>query len=234
MATFVLVHGGWHGGWCWRDVKDNLRKDGHQVFTPTLTGLGERSHLASKDIDLDTHVTDVVNVFLYEDLTEVVLVGHSIGGFIITNVADRIPKQLRHLVYLDTWVPEHGKCHLDYVPELKGFASRPDGLVPVPPGCAKACGVVDPQRQQWVQSKLTPHPYKTAEGKLSFQNPTMLKLPRTYIDCTSRRAEQSTLDKSWDFISLPTGHDAMITVPNELTLVLEEIAETKTVENDRK
>ena len=230
MATFVLVHGGFHGGWCWKRVRERLQKAGHDVFTPTLTGLGERSHLASKDIDLDTHVTDVMNVFLYEDLNDVILVGHSAGMSVITNVADRIPERLRHLAYFDGWVPEHGKCHLDYAPGWSEFASQPDGMIPVPSDFAGGlCGITDPQDQQWVQSRLTPHPYKVLEGKLSFQNPATLKVPRTYIDCTygSVWGKQKLIDAGWNYVELPTGHDAMITEPEKLTALLIQIAESQ-------
>src|ERR687885_315704 len=110
MATYVLVHGGWHGGWCWRKVVPLLRRHGHEVYTPTLTGLGERSHLAHPLVDLETHVTDVVNVLFYEDLREVILLGHSNGGTLITAVAERVPERLAHLVYLDAFVPEDGQA----------------------------------------------------------------------------------------------------------------------------
>src|SRR5713101_2147973 len=107
--TFVLVHGAWHGGWCWRRVSDRLRKAGHQVFTPTLTGLGERSHLARPDIGIDTHIEDVAKVFELEDLNDVILVGHSYGGMIITGAAEKVVDRLRHLVYLDAMVPQDGQ-----------------------------------------------------------------------------------------------------------------------------
>ena len=106
--TFVLVHGAFHGGWCWRDVAQSLRAAGHTVFTPTQTGLGERRHLLSRDITLDTFVLDVVNVIESEELGDVILVGHSFGGITITAVADRLPERLRHLVYLDAGVVHSG------------------------------------------------------------------------------------------------------------------------------
>ena len=101
MAVFVLVHGGWHGGWCWRAVDKRLRADGHKVFCPTMTGLGERSHLIEHVAGPDTHVTDIINVLRWNELSEVILVGHSYGGMIITGVATQIPEQIKHLVYLD-------------------------------------------------------------------------------------------------------------------------------------
>src|SRR5438128_128006 len=104
MATFVLVHGAWHGGWCWKRVTPLLRAAGHEVYATTLTGLGERVHLASPNVGLALHVQDVVGVLEYEDLRDVILVGHSYGGIVISGVADRVPERLRHLVYLDALV----------------------------------------------------------------------------------------------------------------------------------
>src|SRR5437879_1752139 len=106
MATFVLVHGAWHGGWCWKKLTPLLRSNGHDVFTPTLTGLGERAHLANQAIDLTTHIEDVVSTLDYEDLRGVILVGHSYGGIVISGVADRIPARIGCVVYLDAFVPE--------------------------------------------------------------------------------------------------------------------------------
>ena len=116
-ATYVLVHGAWHGSWCWKRVRKGLRDTGHQVFTPTLTGLGERSHLNSAAVNLSTHIADVVNLLRWEDLSDVILCGHSYGGTVITGVADRIPERIRTLVYLDAFVPEDGECLFDLAPE---------------------------------------------------------------------------------------------------------------------
>src|SRR5688572_32753445 len=108
--TFVLIHGGWHGGWCWRRVSDLLRRSGHAVFTPTLTGLGERSHLLTDRVGLETHIRDVVNVLEWEDLTDVVLVGHSYGGCVISGAAEHCEKRVSSLVFLDAFVPENGQA----------------------------------------------------------------------------------------------------------------------------
>ncbi len=115
MATYVLVHGGWDGGWAWRGVARILQAAGHEVFTPTLTGQGERAHLASPEIDLGTQIMDVVNVFRYEKLQDVTLVGLSYGGMVITGVAERVPDQIRQLVYLDAFLPQEGECLADLV-----------------------------------------------------------------------------------------------------------------------
>jgi pimeloyl-ACP methyl ester carboxylesterase len=113
MTAFVLVHGGWHGGFCWRFVAPALRRAGHDVYTPSLTGLGDRAHLARPGIDLELHIQDVVAVLEMEDLREVVLLGHSYGGMVVTGAADRCTARIRNLVYLDAFVPENGKCALD-------------------------------------------------------------------------------------------------------------------------
>src|SRR5947209_17490274 len=109
MASFVLVHGAWHGSWCWKRVRKALQAAGHEVFTPTLTGLGERSHLLSRDVNLETHIQDVVNLIKWEELTDIVLCGHSYGGCVISGVADRIPARIRALVYVDAFVLENGE-----------------------------------------------------------------------------------------------------------------------------
>src|SRR5712691_2750251 len=113
MAVFVLVHGGWHGGWCWRRVTPYLRAAGYDVYTPTLTGLGERAHLATPATGLDTHIRDVLGVLAFEELSDVVLVGHSMAGMVVTGVAERASERLAHLVYLDADVPRDGECDLD-------------------------------------------------------------------------------------------------------------------------
>src|SRR6266511_4363097 len=146
MAVFVLVHGGFHGGWCWRRVAALLRAAGHEVYTPTLTGLGERAHLATPDIGLDTHIRDVLGVLAFEDLRDVVLVGHSMAGMVVTGVAERAPDRLAHLVYLDASVPRDGECDLE-CHGLRGearaaFEARAgsDGLL-TPRGRARDWGV---------------------------------------------------------------------------------------------
>ncbi|MGZ0244868.1 MAG: alpha/beta fold hydrolase, partial [Alphaproteobacteria bacterium] len=118
MASFVLVHGAWHGGWCWRDVRRVLEEHGHTVFTPTLTGLGERSHLLSPDIDLETHIADVINLLVWEELNDVILVGHSYGGMVITGVADQAKDRLRHIVYLDAFLPADGESSATHIVKL--------------------------------------------------------------------------------------------------------------------
>ena len=125
MLNFVLVHGSCHGGWCWKKVAPILCKDGYFVHTPTLTGLGERSHLVNRDIGLHTHILDIIQVFEYEDLDEVILVGHSYGGLVIGGVAEKIPQRIRRLVYLDAYVPQDNKNAFDLDPGVETINIQP-------------------------------------------------------------------------------------------------------------
>src|SRR5450631_1591587 len=165
MSTYVLVHGAWHGGWCWQRVAPRLRAAGHDVYTPTLTGLGERVHLARPEIDLTTHVTDVVNLIQYEDLTDIVLVGHSSGGMVITGVVDQLPGRIAHLVYLDAFVPQPGQSLFDMVgPELEGsvkaLADKEGDGWRVPP-IVPLFGLEDQADLDWGLRKFSPQPLGT-------------------------------------------------------------------------
>ena len=230
MSTFVLVHGAFHGGWCWRAVADRLRAAGHAVHAPTLTGLGERSHLLSRSIDVETHITDVVNVLVFEDLREVVLVGHSYAGMIVTGVADRIPERLRALVYLDAVVIDNGETwssvHPPHVVQARTAEADTHGFFPAP--SPEVFGVTEPAGREWVARHLTAHPAGTYRQPLSLQHPIGNAIAKTYIDCTSPR--YSTLnrvkarvraDPQWRVVELATAHDAMVTAPEELSRILE-------------
>lgn len=232
MATYVLVHGGGHGGWCYQTVARLLRSAGHDVYTPTLTGLGERSHLVSKDVNLDVQITDVVNVLEFEDLHDVVLVGHSYGGMIITGVADRVTDRIGHLVYLDAANPENGQSLVDVAGPMME-ASRSVGRVidgvemVLFPGTDPMgyYGVTDADQIAWMQPKLTPHPWACFEQKLLLQNESaMRKIPQSHIVCTATlpfrdvAALQAASDgRLWD---IDTGHDLMISEPEKVTEML--------------
>jgi pimeloyl-ACP methyl ester carboxylesterase len=162
MTNFVLVHGGFHGGWSYRRVAKLLRQAGHEVYTPTLTGLGERSHLAVMPINLDTHIADIINTILWEDLSDVVLVGHSYGGMVITGVADRISDRISALVYLDALVPEDGDTLLSRRPQfMDPFIARvaKGGGLMVSPLPASAKDTSLPEDWAWIDEKSTPHPF---------------------------------------------------------------------------
>lgn len=232
MATYVLVHGGGHGGWCYQSVARLLRSAGYDVYTPTLTGLGERSHLVSKDVNLDVQITDVVNVLEFEDLHDVVLVGHSYGGMIITGVADRVTDRIGHLVYLDAANPENGQSLVDVAGPMME-ASRSVGRVidgvemVLFPGTDPMgyYGVTDADQIAWMQPKLTPHPWACFEQKLLLQNESaMRKIPQSHIVCTATlpfrdvAALQAASDgRLWD---IDTGHDLMISEPEKVTEML--------------
>ena len=158
--TFVLVHGAWHGGWCWRRVGDRLQSAGHTVYTPTLTGLGERSHLMSRDINLDTHITDVVNVFKWEGIANAVLCGHSYGGWVISGAVEQVFPQVASIVFLDAFVPRDGQTGLD-IASQRGRDSInlaiKNGAVSRPPPTAESFNVNEKDRA-WVDEKMTPQP----------------------------------------------------------------------------
>lgn len=238
MTNFLLVHGAWHGGWCWRRVARILRDKGHEVFTPTLTGLGEREHLMSADIGLDTHVSDVLGVMKYEDLRDVVLVGHSYGGMVIAGAAEKAAERIAHLVYLDAFVPEDGKSLCDYQPpeilEMFRETTRTQGEgYKLPSFPAEVFGVTNEDDLHWVRPRLNPHPLKTKLDTVRLTNQEAAKLPRAFIYCNNpavgpfgQFAERIRDDKSWQYLEMATGHDAMITEPEQLAEMLIEIAGT--------
>jgi pimeloyl-ACP methyl ester carboxylesterase len=168
--TFLLVHGAWHGGWCWRRVSDLLEAKGHKVFAPTMTGLGERSHLLTKDVNLTTHITDISNVLIWEGLSDVVLVAHSYGGIIANGVAERHHENISSIIFLDAFLPEDQETLLEksspaFVDAIKAAIAKGDAGIKAPP--ASAFGVEEKDRA-WVDSKITPHPVGTYTEKAVF------------------------------------------------------------------
>ena len=231
--AFVLVHGGWHGGWCWKRVAPKLRAAGHEVFTPTLTGLGERSHLGGAPVNLDMHISDIVHVLEAEELSDVILVGHSYAGMVITGVADRLESRLRALVYLDAFVPEDGRSLMDYIaPERRAALARAGEaagtLDPLP---VKLLGVTDPADAAWLARRLMPQAYATFIQPLTLAQGGGARLPRSFVYCSSppsgsfgQFAERLRHDPAWRFYELKTGHDCMITDPDGAAHVLLEAA----------
>ena len=226
--TFVLIHGAWHGGWCWRFVAPLLRRAGHDVFAPSLTGLGERKHLARPDIDLETHIEDVVALLEAEDLKDVVLVGHSYGGMVITGAADRAPARIRRLVYLDAFVPENGKCALDYVVPERAARMREEGekIGSVTPPPLSLWGLSKPEHIDFVKPREARHPYRTMSQKIVLKGQS--RLPKTFIYCSSPAtgsfdafAAKYRSDPAWKFFELATGHDAMILMPERVADLLQ-------------
>jgi pimeloyl-ACP methyl ester carboxylesterase len=224
MATFVLVHGAWHGGWCWRKVTPLLRAAGHEVHAPTLTGLGERAHLASPAVDLETHVRDVLALLEYEDLWAVILVGHSYGGPVATVVADREPGRVARLVYLDAPIPRDGQCALDLIApaqaaDFQERARREGDGWRFPPNSPAALGIVDAADAAWAAARLAPQPLATFSQAIRLTG-AVERLPRAYIFCAPARpgsilarfAGQARAS-GWAYREIAAGHDAMIGAP---------------------
>jgi pimeloyl-ACP methyl ester carboxylesterase len=199
------------------------------VFTPTLTGLGERAHLASPDIDLDVQIQDVVALIEMEDLREVVLLGHSYGGMVVTGVAERTPERIRRLVYLDAFVPQNAKCALEYVVPERAARFREQGeatgfVEPPPPSL---WGVVAPEHVAFARQRERRHPYRCFTQRIRVMNSSAAALPKTFIYCSSpatgtfdQFAVKYRKDVAWEFHELKTGHDSMILVPHELAAIL--------------
>lgn len=230
MMTFILVHGAWHGGWCWAKVRRLLTDAAHVVFTPSLTGLGDRAHLAGPEIDLALHVRDVVALLETEELRGVTLVGHSYGGMVITGVAARAAARIGHLVYLDAFVPATGQALFDLVaPERAAQyreAARSGGegwRIPPPPPAR--FGVTGAKDTEWLTRRLVPQPLRTFEQPLETAGGDRIK--RTYIYCSKpamgsfdQYAERFRDDGKWTFHDVGTGHDAMVTAPGEIAKIL--------------
>jgi pimeloyl-ACP methyl ester carboxylesterase len=232
MAIFVLIHGAWLGGWVWKKVCPLLRSAGHEVFTPTLSGLGERVHLGHATIGLDTHIQDVVNVLHYEDLREVILVGHSYGGMVITGVADRVPDRIAQVVYLDAFVPTHNQSLHDLVPaEARPYdyalaREQGDGWrLPLYP--EETIGTEEDMR--WLQPRWTDQPLLTFDQPIQLLNlQTMALLSHVYIHCTQKPdydffaqfAQRFQIQSGWRVFELPTGHTPQVTMPRELADLL--------------
>ena len=220
--TFVIVHGATAGGWEWKKTGEFLTEDGHDAYRVTLTGLGERFHLADAEVNLDTHINDVVNLILFEDLHDVVLSGHSYGGMVITGVIDRIPERIKHVIYLDAAVPADGESLYDLFGGNPENANVKDGLVYFP----------------WFDAdapfpKGMPHPQKTFSQPVSYDNPAALDLPVTYVafvPADQSAEERSKSDKGWQraeargwtIRTFPGGHVAQMEDPRGVATLMEE------------
>lgn len=223
MATIVIVHGWWSGGWYFQSTARRLRSLGHEVYTPTVTGVGERVHLASPEVTLETHVQDIVNVLEFEDLYDVVLVGFSNGGMIVTPVADRIPERIRSVVYLDAFVPRDGESLHDIMPEL---AERMEAVAR-----AKGDGWRVPREP--ALPRRTPQPIRPFRDVVRLSDPRAAALPRTYVlfegnsfphaPVMARMAERAR-ESGWQVLSRPWDHIAPETEPEGLADLLHEVA----------
>jgi pimeloyl-ACP methyl ester carboxylesterase len=233
MTNYVLIHGAWHGGWCWDRVAPLLRAAGHEVHAPTLTGLSERAHLLSPSVGLDTHTEDVVRLLDVLDLRDVVLVGHSYAGQIVTAATDRRPERIARRVHLDAFVGSDGETARELLPETVGHhwaeSAEEAGfgwLVPV--RTLSVLGVTEQADVDWLTPKLTPHPWKTYTDALDLSGAGDA-VPAAFVECVSwmrvfRAQAERARERGWPVHELDTGHEAMVTAPQALAEVLLELA----------
>jgi pimeloyl-ACP methyl ester carboxylesterase len=241
--TYVLIHPAWFGGWCWKKLTPLLRAQGHDVFTPTLTGLGERAHLARPEIGLEVHVRDITSVIEYEDLRNVILVGNSSGGMVITGAADHMPERIAHIVFLDAFVPTDGQSMLDVIPPdrrpaLEAFVQKEgDGwLLPrfAPPPWEKLVTetwqVTEKADLEWILPRLRPTPFGHFRQPVKRTNPAAENLPRTYIRTQwphpgfDRYAGAASGAAGWQLRKIASSHLPYITHPSQLAALLLEVA----------
>jgi pimeloyl-ACP methyl ester carboxylesterase len=236
MTSFVLVHGAWHGSWCWKRVRKSLQEKGHNVFTPTLTGVAERSHLLSRNVSLETHILDVVNLIRWEELSDIVLCGHSYGGCVISGVADRVPDRIRSLVYLDAFVLEDGENLMQHVPErnrtpLLENTANVGGGWKVPPIPAEVFNV-NANDREWVNRQCTMHPVDTFQQHLKLGNGIDTITNVRYILATGFDDSpfppffEKAKSRGWKTFTIACGHDVMLDRPEELTSLLLDSAQT--------
>lgn len=231
MSTFVLVHGAWHGSWCWKRVRGLLQAAGHEVFTPTLTGLGERSHLITREINLETHILDVLNLIRWEDLSDVVLCGHSYGGAVVTGVADRVPERIHALVYLDAFVPDDNENVLQHVPEAQveqmlELTRSIGGGWKVPPIPAEVFNVNEEDRD-WVNNQCTFQPIETFQQRIrlsgrirEIENIVFIRASGFVEGSPFPRFEEKARAAGWKTLEMACGHDVMLDQPQQLTAAL--------------
>ena len=225
MATFVLVHGAWGGGLIWRRNAQGLRKAGHEVYTPTLTGLGDRKHLLRRDIDLGTHIKDVLGLIDYEDLSDIVLVGHSYGGMVVSGVADAVPGKIASLVYLDAFVAENGRALFDLLPPGAPKAAPVPGAewltAPLP---VEVFGEPSEEARDFCEHKTGPHPTACFTQTLTISGRIDRIKRKTYIYCNDPEPttftpfyEKLRSERGWTVHTLPCSHIAQMDMPKELT-----------------
>lgn len=234
MATFLIVHGAWTGGWFWKKLRPLLQSRGHEVFTPTCTGVGERTHLDSAHVDLDTHIADILNVLEFEDLHDVILIGHSYGGMVATGVADRASARIRQVIYIDAFVPRNGESVQSLLPEARAQALDAISLQeegqgippnPMPPDTSE-------EDAAWAVPRRMAQPFRT------FVQPIQLTgkvdaLPRTYLYCTRpgpgdvfrQFAGRARNDAAWTYIEIDSSHNPQVTMPEELARLLHELSD---------
>lgn len=232
--NIVFVHGSCHGGWCWKKILPFFNPNEFNIYTPTLTGLGDRSHLVNEFTDLYIHIEDILQIFKYEDLSDVILVGHSYAGMIISGVAEVIPDKIQLMIYLDAYIPQDGKTAFDLVPGLidlyRGRTLKDQNK----PWLVKSYtpdefGITNPEDIAWVEPKLVPMPWHTHDEPLKIQNEKAKKISRAFITSAEfgeGMFERQGMDEKnkWDYYyEIKRGHDVMITAPKELSEVIQNI-----------
>lgn len=230
MTTYVLVHGAWHGGWCWVRVAERLRAAGHTVFTPTLSGLADRAHLLAPTISLQTHIRDVADLLRWEELRDVVLVGHSYGGMVIAGAADRAAERIKTLVFLDAFTPKHGECAMDLrTPEQAAAtfeAARARGQGWRIPPTPAATFLVNQADRAWVDAKCTDLPLACFTERLHLSGAAERIADRVYIRASGYpsvpfdTALADARAAGWPCHEVPVGHDVMVDAPAQLTAIL--------------
>lgn len=236
MSDIVLVHGGWHGGWVWRAVEDRLRAKGHRVFSPTLTGLGERAHLAHADITPETHVQDICGVLWFEDLRDVTLVGHSYGGFVIAGVASRMPDRVSGLVYLDAFVPTaSGQSAFSVgTPERAAEvrASMTGGFLVPPTGIER--WAADPDTRAWLHARVTPHPIRCFSEGPALTGAEARVARKMHVLCTRHKPspfwvfhERYETAAGWRTEKLDCLHDAMVDMPDQTAALIDQMTDPR-------
>lgn len=230
--TYVLVHGAYGGGWIWRDVAEGLRRLGHRVWTPTQTGLGERAHLMSRQITVDTHIDDVASVIETDELRDIILVGHSYGGMAVTGVADRMTDRVRHIIYLDALIPENGDTAFTVLPaglaeSRRKVAREQGGGVALPVPGPEGFPIPDGPAKDWFMRRLRPHPIGTYESVVRLTKPAGAGLPVTYVAYTNPALasiepsrQRAKAKPGWRYMELAVPHDVEIPMPEKVTELL--------------
>lgn len=218
------MHGAWHGAWCWQKLAPLLREKGLVVYTPTQTGVGEKAHLLSDQLSVDTFVNDIADFLSEHDLNNVILVGHSFAGISISGVADRMPERIRRLVYLDALLLQNGQSVFDIIPPQmvqarRELAQQTSGGLSLPAPEPEVLGVTELHDVQWVKSHCTPHPISTYESKMTLSHALGNGLAATYIavlphySATTASRNYAKTRSDWQYVEIPAGHDAMVTSP---------------------
>jgi len=241
MNNLILVHGAYHGGWCWQRVAPLLRRGGCSVFIPTLTGLGERSNLLSPATGLSTHIGDIVQLLNGKNILRAVLVGHSYGGMVLSGVAEIVPERIARMIYLDALVPMDGQCVFDILPGTKSRAGEiivsGQAVKVIMPPDPRAFGVTDPSDIEWMRARLTPMPWRCYAEPIKISSADEARIPRAYLLCSTqpgdelKRSHDSAFGRAqgerWSRLIIAGPHDIMVTDPTKLAQKLLELIRKK-------